>query len=841
MPTSVIAAGISGLLAGSTIIGGLSIGFSWSAFASSLVMSGLSAALAPDAPNSQPSSITSCARTVTPRQAISPWRVIYGRTRVGGVTTYKKVTSGHVYYYMVITLAGHVCEEIEAVYFNDEEITTDVDGYATGKFAGHVRIVKSLGDEVGQPFPDLVTETGGEWSDAHRQTGHCKIAVVLYADNDLFPAGLPNITAIVKGKNDIYDPRDNSTGYSDNPALCIANYLTDSVRGVGAVWADAINETELIAAANVCDETVTLADTTTEKRYTCNGSITVAEKPVDILPKLASAMAGYVTKIGATWNIHAGAYDTPTVTLTQTDLAGAIGWQSLVSRRESCNGVKGIYVEPGNLWQPGDFPAVVSDTAVAEDGGESIWHDLRLEMTDSGTMAQRIAKIDLLRTRQPLTVSFPGKLSAFRAQPGKTVFLTIEKYGWDAKPFWVAGGTFAINADGTLGYHLSLRETAAAIYDWGTDEEQAIDLAPNTSLPGAFDITAPGTPVISEVLFETTGSAGVKARATMTWTASPDAFVLDYFPEYRISAGTWITLAPTPGLSADINDIAPGIYEYRVRARSKFGVFSDYSLTTTREVYGLSAVPADLSGFTVIKSAGFALAAWTLSTDLDVRIGGRAVVRHSPLTSGATWEDGIIVEEFNGDAITGLVPLMTGTYLLKARDSSGNYSTNAVSFVATEGMVSGYTTVATSTQEPTFSGTKTNTTVVSSELQLNSATSGSYAFAAVVDLTTVETRRFEADIAATSFAITDMFDSRTELMDDWGMFDGGSIDDCDATLYVAITDDDPAGSPTWSAWMPFFVADFTCRAAKFKLDLIAGDATHNISISTLAVDIKVPT
>jgi hypothetical protein len=63
-------AALSGMMAGSTIIGGLSIGFSWGAFASSLVMSGLSAALRPDAPSSQPSSITSNARTVTTNSSI---------------------------------------------------------------------------------------------------------------------------------------------------------------------------------------------------------------------------------------------------------------------------------------------------------------------------------------------------------------------------------------------------------------------------------------------------------------------------------------------------------------------------------------------------------------------------------------------------------------------------------------------------------------------------------------------------------------------------------------------------------------------------------------------------
>lgn len=842
MPTSVVMAGISGLMAGSTIIGGLSIGFSWTAFASSLVMSGLSAALRPDAPDASASnSVATGGRTVTTRQAITPWRMIYGRTRVGGAVTYKKVTAGHQWYHMVITLAGHTCEEIETVYFGEDEVPLDGSGYATGKYSGHVLVQKSLGDETGQPFPDLVTNSGGEWTDAHRQTGCTKVYIRILASNDLFPAGLPNITFVVKGRNDIYDPRSSLTGYSANPALCIANYLCDAVRGVGAVYADEINEAELIAAANICDESVTLAAGGSEARFTCNGTFSLAEKPVDIIPKLASSMAGYVTQIGATWTVLAGAYDTPTITLTESDLAGAIGWQSLVSRRDSCNGVKGIYSEPGNLWQPGDFPAVVSDAAVAEDNGEEVWHDLRLEFTDSGSMAQRIAKIDLLRTRQPLTVSFPGKLSCYRCQPGKTVMLTIAKYGWSAKPFWIAEGSFSVNADGTLGYHLSLRETAAEIYDWTTDEESPIDLAPNTDLGDPFTTAVPGTPVITESLFETTGSAGVKARATMTWVAADDYFVLDYFPEYRPAAGTWVTLPPTPGLTADINDIAPGSYEFRVRARSKFAAFSDYSLTTTKAIVGLTAAPADLTGFSVIKSAGFALAAWTLSTDLDVRIGGRIVVRHAPATTGVAWEDAIIVEEFNGDAVNGLVPLMTGTYFIKALDSSGNYSENAVSFVATEGMVSGFTTVATSTQHTAFTGSKTNVAVVSSALELSGAQTGSYAFSAAVDLTTVATRRYEADIAATSFSTTDLIDSRTDLIDDWGPMDGGVINDCDVTLYAAITDDDPAGSPTWSSWMPFFVADFTSRAAKFKLDFVSGNATHNISVSTLAVDIKVPT
>ena len=246
-----------------------------------------------------------------------------------------------------------------------------------------------------------------------------------------------------------------------------------------------------------------------------------------------------------------------------------------------------------------------------------------------------------------------------------------------------------------------------------------------------------------------------------------------------------------------------------------------------------------------------------------MRIGGRVVIRHSPLTSGADWNDGVIVEEFNGDAVNGSVPLMTGTYMAKALDSSGNYSAAAASFTVTEGMVTGWNTVATSTQSAGFAGTRTNAAVVDSTLRLDSVSTidsmattidtwtyidalggisgaGSYAFDTYVDLATVATRRFEADIAATSFDAADLIDSKTDPIDTWGPIDGTAINDCDVTLYVATTDDDPAGTPTWSEWMPFFVADFTCRAAKFKLDLASGSATHNIAVSTLAVDIKVP-
>jgi hypothetical protein len=68
--------------------------------------------------------------------------------------------------------------------------------------------------------------------------------------------------------------------------------------------------------------------------------------------------------------------------------------------------------------------------------------------------------------------------------------------------------------------------------------------------------------------------------------------------------------------------------------------------------------------------------------------------------------------------------------------------------------------------------------------------------------------------------------------------DGATVNDCDVTLYASTTNDDPAGSPAYSPWVPFMVADFTCRAAKFKLVFETGSVTNNIDVSVLTVYVK---
>ena len=59
---------------------------------------------------------------------------------------------------------------------------------------------------------------------------------------------------LVQDKNGkkLFDPRDDTTAWSDNPALCVRDYLTNSDYGLGEAAAN-IDDDQVEIAADVCD------------------------------------------------------------------------------------------------------------------------------------------------------------------------------------------------------------------------------------------------------------------------------------------------------------------------------------------------------------------------------------------------------------------------------------------------------------------------------------------------------------------------------------------------------------------------------------------------------------
>lgn len=814
--------------------------------ASSLVTAALRGGME-KAPTASPSFTAQAQqRTHVLRSAVATRQIIYGRAMVSGPLVFA-ASSGpdDAYLNLVIALAGHECDAVEQILFNDKPIgARDGTGIVIdGEYASRAQIQVHLGAPGQAADSYLIAENVG-WTEEHRLEGVCYLYCRLIFDRNVYPTGIPNIKALVRGKK-LYDPRDTTTVWSQNLALAVRDYLSGGY-GLASSAAE-IDDTALIAAANICDETIALAAGGSEARYTVNGVLDTGATPRDNMQALLSGCGGALTWPAGKWTLHVGAYDTPVVSLSEADLAGPMQIRARVPRQDLYNAIKGTFVDPTQNYQPVDFPAITNATYAAQDAAQ-IFHDVAFPVTTSSATAQRLAKMMVEKSRQGITVQMPCKLTCFKVATWDNVMLSIAQLGFVAKVFKVTNWKF--NPAGSV--QLTLQEEAAACYTWSAEETIA-DPAPDTALPDPFAVAAPGVPSVTETLFETTGSAGVKAMATMNWAAAADSFVIDYLPEYRPSGGAWLVLPATTGLAADIRDISPGIYEFRVRSRNTLGVMSAYSGTGSKEILGLTAPPSAVGSFSVIASNGVAIGAWSLTQDLDVRIGGRIVVRWTPLTSGAIWENGVDVGEFNGDSVGGLLPMLTGTYLAKAKDSTGNWSAAAAAYVLTAGSLTSLPSSLTLTEHPGFAGAKSSVAVDAGSLKLDGTTlidsmatsidswsyidslggiaaSGTYDFAGPMDFGSVVTRRITPTIQALAFDTGDLIDARG-MVDDWDSVDGTAVNDATATLLAATS----ADAVSYGPWFPLPAGDVTCRAIKYRLALASAQPTQNIGISQLSV------
>jgi hypothetical protein len=519
-------------------------------------------------------------RTQSFRQPITEHQIVLGRCKVGGPIVFIHSApddQGRAdgWFYAVVVLAAHRVRAIGEVWLGDT-LATDP------KFAGLVRIDRHLGDPDQAANANLIAETGGKWTADHRGRGRAYVAVRLKITAEAFPSGPPNIAALVEGADTILDPRTGATGWSDNPALCLAWYLTASC-GWKASWDD-IDIPALIAAANICDELVGTRAGVTERRYTVNGRVSLGEGKIAITRKLVAAMAGALVVSGGRFFIHAGAPALPAATLTSSDLRGDVTIQGSRPRRDLFNGVRAVYVDPAKNWQPTDAPPLLAANYVAEDGGEQIYRDLEFPLTTSVATVQRLMKAELERIRRQREVAFPANLSALRLRPWDGVTVALDRVG----PFPARVTGWRLSPDG--GVDLTLSEEDPAVWDWNpaVDERAAGD-SPSVVLPNPGVIAAPASIAVDTP----TGTAF--AALGVSWSAVGSAYLAGYELEFRpASVATWQGYGGALGATAaSIPTTEPTAVRARAVARS--GAVSGWRT---------APVPATVSAPTATSIAG---------------------------------------------------------------------------------------------------------------------------------------------------------------------------------------------------------------------------------------------
>jgi hypothetical protein len=493
----------------------------------SLVTSWALSALAP-----KPSfgDATSRGLLVNQKDAISPHDFVYGEVRKGGTVTYYETTGeNNLYLHQIIVLAGHEVDAIGDIYINDEVATLDANGFVTSSpWNSKIRIKKHLGAANQTTDADLLAESAQITSD-FRGRGIAYIYVRHEYDQDVFANGLPLITAVVRGKK-LYDPRSDTTVYSNNAALIVRDYIAASY----GLNDDQIDEVDFAAAANICDENVSLSAGGSEKRYTINGVSQANQSHGDVLQSMMTACAGSLFWGAGKWKLKVGDYVAPAKVLTLNDLRGPINLSTRVNLQDQFNGVQGTFNDASERWITTDYPPITSSTFETEDGGEQTLLDLALPFTTSAASAQRLAKLTLFRGREQMTITADFGLNAFDVEVGEIVALTNPRYGWDEKEFEVVSWSFGSAQAGDLRVTLTLRETSAAAFNWSAEETAIIHN--NTTLP-AFQTVAAVTnlQLTATSVLNDDGISVPAIRAT--WTPSTNAFVQYYEIQYKRLGG----------------------------------------------------------------------------------------------------------------------------------------------------------------------------------------------------------------------------------------------------------------------------------------------------------------
>lgn len=370
--------------------------------------------------------------------------------------------------------------------------------------------------------------------------------------------------------------------------------------------------------------------------------------------------------------------------------------------------------------------------------------------------------------------------------------------------------------------------------------------------------SAPEALVLTETLYESNGD--VRTKITISWNSVRGA--VSYVVSYQQDGKNIVTLPETSSNEIEILNAEPGTYTATVFAVNSIGQRSEPA-TATATILGRSALPQDVSGFSLIPLAGVAYLSWEKATDLDVLLGGSVRIRFTPNILSPVWKSGVdICPALAGTATRAQVPLLVGSYMAKFVDSSGNASESEVIISTTVPSPLALNVVETITESPGFTGTKTDCFVTSSfggGLTMDAALgidewtediddvllwdfnggvidTATYEFANQVDLGGKFSARVTVAIEVAAFDVSESIDERLELIDDWADLDGDFIDDVNAEIFVATSDD----NVTWTDWKRFFVGEYDARYFKFKMVLTSGNTAHNLVVSSVSVVLDLP-
>ncbi len=592
----------------------------------------------------------------------APIPVIYGVRKVGGVRSFIGTSgSDNTYLWVVLTICEGEIEAIDDIYIDDVLLNS------SSKHWPNTSVIRYTGTDSQTAQSDLVAANIG-WTTNHRLRGLAYVVCRFTWDRDIF-SSIPTIHAMVRGKK-VFDPRDSSTAYSSNPALCLRDYLTNARYGKG-LPASSIDDTLFGAAATKCETQVTpYSGASQQNLFDCSMVLNTDKTLIDNTKELMSGCRGLMPYQGGKFGLIIEDQKTGNAVFNFTT-DHIIGGITIESEKKSTKYNRAImtFANPNKNWQTDtiDWPAIGSsahNTYLAEDSNVDLVGRLSLPTITNVYTAIDIAELVVKRSRAGLKVVMQCTSEALKCQVGDIVTITHPTPGWTAKEFRVM--LTSLMPSGTV--TLNLVEHQDNIYPWGTKTEAAS--SPSTNLPDPFVVSAPTNLAVnvgsSHYLVQTDGS--VIVRSQVTFTASVDKFVERYIVQWKYAGDSVyandIILTGTVGY---ISGFKTGeTIDVRVKSVSTVGVSSAYLIVTGTSVTAHATAPGVPGSLTATARQGAIELSWTNPSNTDF-----AYVEINRHTANSQANSSLFLKTSNTTVVDQVGEGLTRYYFARAFNRSG--------------------------------------------------------------------------------------------------------------------------------------------------------------------------
>lgn len=553
----------------------LTIGLAGSAFAISAISYGILAAAAiglqlaiqkrPASP--QPSDIQS-----NIRQPISSRRRIYGRMLTGSVIVFGFRRGEKSY------LLHYICEgpikQYVSFRLDKKPVTLDGDGFVTNdqyivKGRSRVQILATRGLMTDEPFQALL-DAFPELDDPLKPFRHRGCAMVLQIVEQVpedwittvYPNNMPSLQVVIDGLEELYDPRTNTTGYSDNAGLCLLAEVMN-VYGLSSSDTDLIDFDAWADFIDHCDENVALKAGGTEKRYRAAGVIEMAaenEERIKALSAICNADV-FIDRQGRI-SVREALRSTPAFSLRHRN-GDFLSMQLEGGRAEQkkFNTIKVRYLEPNLNYKENEVTWRHADMH-AEDGADLVG-TLTATLCPSSTQAQRLGKLALHQQNPEFVGSLTSGPQALELMEDYCFTLDLNPED-DFERVACASGAIEYDADQmVVSASVAIYAEDATAWNAVSDEQDQVEIPPVL------------TSDVDDVTLNVTATVGLLNNSApvinFSWVAAGSATLPDsYSQEVQVSpaeADDWHNASVNQDEDTAIySPVADGgAYDWRIR------------------------------------------------------------------------------------------------------------------------------------------------------------------------------------------------------------------------------------------------------------------------------------